>query len=254
MTAVHALLIALAGVWAGAINTIVGSGSLVTFPALLAFGVPPVTANVSNNLGLIPGGFSGTWGYRRELRAGLGRLRRLAPATASGAVIGSLLLIWLPQRYFRAVVPVLIVVGLVLVVLGPRLQARMRQREPAGGPVERGGLLWAGVFAAGVYGGYFGAAQGVILMGLLSSLTLDPLQRLNAVKNGLGTVANLVAGLVFLLAARSHIDWAVAGVIAVGTLTGGFLGAHLGRRLPPAVLRVVIVVVGVVALVRFVAG
>ena len=252
MSLTQAVLLLIAGLWAGAINAVVGSGSLVTFPTLLAFGIPPVTANVSNNLGLVPGGFAATWGYRRELAQAGRRLRSLLPATALGALIGSLLLIVVPQAAFRAVVPVLILIGLLLVVFGPAIQRRLRREEGAHETPGRRRLLWGGVLATGVYGGYFGAAQGVILMGILGSLLTDPLQRLNALKNGLATTANVVAATVFLLVARSHIDWAVVGVVALGSVLGGTLGARFGRRLPTTALRAIIVVVGTVALAKFV--
>jgi uncharacterized protein len=247
------LAIFAAGVAAGTINTIVGSGSLITFPTLLAFGFPPVTANVSNNIGMVPGGVSGTWGYRRELD-GQGRLvRRLVPMSLLGSVAGALLLLWLPAAAFQAIVPVLLAIALVLVVLQPRLQARVlaRRADPDVGRSRlHEPLLLGGTLGAGAYGGYFGAAQGVLLMGLLGSLVPESMQRLNAVKNVLSLVVNTVAAVTFLVVARDHIDPAAVALVAAGSLVGGVLGARFGRRLPPDVLRVLIVVVGLVAIVR----
>ncbi|MGN6301185.1 MAG: sulfite exporter TauE/SafE family protein [Angustibacter sp.] len=247
------LAIFAAGVAAGTINTIVGSGSLITFPTLLAFGFPPVTANVSNNIGMVPGGVSGTWGYRRELRGQGALIRRLVPMSLLGSVTGALLLLWLPAAAFQAIVPVLLAISLVLVVLQPRLQARVlaRQSDPEAGHQRlHQPLLLGGTYGAGAYGGYFGAAQGVLLMGLLGSLVPESMQRLNAVKNVLSLVVNSVAAVTFAIVARDHIDPAAVGLVAAGSLVGGLLGARFGRRLPPTVLRGLIVVVGLVAIAR----
>jgi uncharacterized membrane protein YfcA len=254
VSALEALVVVLAGVGAGTINTIVGSGTLITFPVLLLLGVPPVTANISNNIGLVPGSLTGSIGYRKELVGAGPDLRRLAPMSFLGAVIGAVLLLVLDPALFDAIVPVLILVGLVLVVLGPRLSAWAERRRAEGtASVEsHERAMQAGVLGAGVYGGYFGAAQGIILMGILGALSPQPLQRLNGYKNVLATVVNAVAALVFVLVARDQIDWLVVVLIAVGATAGGVLGSTVGRRLPPAVLRAVIVVIGLVAIVRLV--
>lgn len=249
MTLLHAVLIMLAGLAAGTINTVVGSGSLVTFPTLVALGYPPLVANVSNTVGLVPGGVSGAWGYRRELVGTRAVLRRLVPWSAAGGVLGAALLLVLPSSVFNSVVVVLIALALVLVLVQPRLSARMQQRAPLGAPTRsRAAVLLATLFAASVYGGYFGAAQGVVYVALLSLLLVDDLQVANAVKNVLATVVNAVAALTFVLFA--HPDWAVVGLIALGSTLGGQVGARIGRRLAPSVLRVVIVVVGVAAIVN----
>jgi uncharacterized membrane protein YfcA len=261
------LAVALAGAGAGLINTIVGSGTLITFPTLLFFGVNPLVANVSNNIGLVAGGATGAWGYRHELTGAGPTLRRLMPLSLVGSVVGASLLLVLPPEAFKAIVPALIVIALVLVLVGPRLQRRLRP-EAADAPVtgemgERTGLpgrepgwhrpaMAAGVFVAGVYGGYFGAAQGVLLMGILSLLSLEPLQRLNGYKNVLALIVNLVAATVFVLFARDHIDWLIVALVAAGSFVGGIAGAHVGRRIPPSALRALIVVIGVVAVVRLV--
>ncbi|MGG5257177.1 sulfite exporter TauE/SafE family protein [Phycicoccus avicenniae] len=250
----EALLVVLAGVGAGTINTIVGSGTLITFPTLLLLGVPPVTANISNNLGLVPGSLTGAVGYRRELRGMGPELRRYVPMSLLGGITGALLLLVLPPELFRAVVPVLIVVGILLVAFGPRINARTtRRREAAGGEAREHRLLMqGGVLGAGVYGGYFGAAQGVILMGILGALSGESLQRLNGLKNVLATVVNAVASVVFLVVAPERVDWLVVLLIAVGSTVGGVIGSTVGRRLPSPVLRTVIVVVGLVAVTRLV--
>ncbi|MBA3782766.1 sulfite exporter TauE/SafE family protein [Nocardioides sp. InS609-2] len=251
MSPFEAAAILLAGVAAGAINTVVGSGTLITFPTLLAFGVPPVTANVSNTIGLVPGSISGSVGYRRELVGQRRRVLRLAGASLLGGLAGAVLLLGLPEGAFTAIVPVLIVLGLVLVVFGPRLSAWVAQRhESAGGLPENGAWwVWPLVLVAGVYGGYFGAAQGILLMAIMGIGIDESLQRLNAVKNVLATIVNAVAGLLFVFLA--HVDWQVVLLIAAGSIVGAQIGARVGRRLPDAWLRGIIVVVGVVALVAF---
>jgi uncharacterized protein len=242
----------LAGVAAGTINTVVGSGTLITFPTLLALGVPPVTANVSNNVGLVPGSLSGAIGYRRELVGQRSRLLRLGSASLLGGSVGAVLLLVLPASTFDAVVPVLIGLGCVLVVVQPRVSAWVARRaETRGREIHAGGAwwVWGLVAVTGVYGGYFGAAQGVLLMAVLGVGLQETMQRNNATKNVLALLVNSVAAIVFLVAAE--IDWRAAGLIAVGAVVGGQIGATVGRRLPPTVLRGVIVVVGVVAVVRF---
>ena len=253
MSPTEAVLIALAGVAAGTINTVVGSGTLITFPTLLAFGVPPVTANVSNTVGLVPGSMSGVFGYRRELAGQRARVLRLGAASLVGGVAGALLLLWLPSSAFDAIVPALIALGVALVVLGPRIQRSVAARAESRGGIPDHGVwwVWPAVAAAGVYGGYFGAAQGVLLMAILGIGVADSMQRHTATKNVLALIVNAVAALVFV--AVADIDWTVAGLIALGSVVGGQIGATVGRRLPPALLRAVIATVGVVALVALLA-
>jgi uncharacterized membrane protein YfcA len=245
----EAVLITLAGVAAGTINTVVGSGTLITFPTLLAFGVPPVTANVSNTVGLVPGSMSGVFGYRRELAGQRARVLRLGSASLLGGVAGALLLLWLPSSAFDAIVPALIALGVLLVLLGPRIQRSVAARAESRGGIPDHGVwwVWPAVAAAGVYGGYFGAAQGVLLMAILGIGVADSMQRHTATKNVLALLVNAVAALVFI--AVADIDWVVAGLIALGSVVGGQIGAGVGRRLPPVLLRAVIAVVGIVALV-----
>lgn len=256
MTVFQALAVLIAGAGAGLINTVVGSGTLITFPTLLALGYPPVTANVSNNIGLVFGGITGTWGYRRELAGTRALLVRLAPASFVGSVLGALLLLRLPAEAFQAIVPVLIAVALALVVLGPRISAAAAARRERDG-VRRapvGPAARAGTFVAGVYGGYFGAAQGVLLVGLLGALLSESLQRVNGIKNLLSSIVNGVAAVTFLIVAPGRVNWTVVALIAVGSVLGGLLGAGVGRRLSPRVLRAVIIVVGLTAIGRLLAG
>ena len=237
-----------AGLVAGAINAVVGSGTLITFPTLLAFGYDPVLANVTNNIGVLPGSVSGAWAYRRELEGQRGRVMRLAGASALGGLIGAILLLELPESAFEAIVPALILLACALVILQPRLSRLVAQREhaPAHGGVTALVLVWL----TGIYGGYFGAAQGVLLMAFLGILIDEQLQRLNAVKNVLAGLVNLVAAIVFV--AVSDVAWDAAACIAVGSTIGGQVGGMYGRRLPPPVLRGFIVVVGTIAAVRLI--
>jgi uncharacterized membrane protein YfcA len=288
----QALAIFAAGLAAGTINAVVGSGTLITFPTLLAFGYPPVLANVSNNVGLVPGVASGVHGYRAELVGQRRRVIRLGSASVCGGLVGAILLLVLPAGAFKEIVPALIGIALLMIIFQPRLARWMAARqvaraaahaeEPdrdggaggagraggAGGtgavgvvaPVTRaqesavqigGPVLWVLVFLSGVYGGYFGAAQGVLLIGLMGVAFTDTMQRINAVKNVMAGLVNGVAALVFV--AATHIDWGAAGLIACGAILGGQLGARIGRKLPPWGLRLLIICVGVVALVKLLA-
>jgi len=251
MTLTDAVLVVLAGIGAGAVNAIVGSGTLITFPTLLLIGVPPVTANVSNSLGLIPGSLAGAIGYRREVRQLSSLVRHFAPLSVIGSVIGAVLLLRLDPDVFRAVVPVLVMLGIVLVITGPYLQKRVREKpRPEGAAPGPSNLARVGILGAAVYGGYFGAAQGIIVLGLLGALMANPVQQLNGLKNVLVMIVNAVAAIVFLIVSPGQVDWAVAGLIAVGSAIGGTAGAAVGRHLPPNVLRAVIVTVGLIAVAK----
>ena len=250
MSVWEGLFVFVAGIWAGTINTVVGSGTLVSFPVLLSVGIPPVTANVSNTVGLFPGSFTGAYGYRRELAGQRRRAIELGLGSVLGAIVGAILLLELPAKAFKGIVPVLIVAALLLVLFGGRLTAWLASRGHTA--TERVTVpLWLVVFGTGIYGGYFGAAQGVLLMGFLGLFLAESLQRQNALKNVLAGLANLVAAIVFM--ATTHIDWAAAGLVAAGSITGALVGARIGRRLSPAALRAVIVVVGVAAIIKLLA-
>ena len=252
VSALEIVAILLAGVAAGTINTVVGSGTLITFPTLLAFGVPPVTANVSNTVGLVPGSLSGAVGYRAELSGQRTRLLRLGSASLLGGTAGAVLLLWLPSEAFDAIVPVLVGLGVLLVVIGRGISRRVAAAAEASGRTARARRL-VGV-AGGARWPVSTAATSAQPRGCCSSRSWGSawptrLQRYNATKNVLALIVNGVAAIVFI--AVADVDWEVAGLIAVGSIVGGQLGATVGRRLPPAVLRAVIVVVGVTALVVF---
>jgi uncharacterized protein len=248
MSLVEALAILCAGVGAGTINVVVGSGTLITFPVLLTCGFAPVVANVSNTIGLVPGSLSGVVGYRRELSSQRHRLLQLSAASVAGGIVGAVALLELPDEAFETIVPVFIVAALVLIVFQPRLARRLAQRRPREG--RPGPVTTAAVLGTGIYGGYFGAAQGILLLGILGVSLPEDLQHVNAIKNLLAMLVNLVSGIMFAIVAP--VSWGAAGLIAGGSIVGGALGARYGRRLPPPMLRAIIVVVGTVAIVRLV--
>lgn len=250
MSAFEVLAILAAGVAAGTINAVVGSGTLITFPVLLAFGFAPVTANVSNTLGVAPGALTSAYGYRRELEGQGGRARRLIAASIPGAILGAILLLVLPAAAFKTIVPVFIVIALVLIVAQPRLSALLDARA-ARRERERGTespVLFSSVFLSGVYGGYFGAAQGILLLAILALGLDESLHRINAVRTCSQVRRTSWPASCSRLLRRT--STAAAGLIAAGSITGGAFGARYGRRLPPAGLRVLIVAVGIVAVVR----
>jgi uncharacterized protein len=259
----EALAIFGVGTAAGAVNAVAGSGSLLTFPTLLAFGFPPVVANVSNNVGLVPGNVSGAMGYRRELAGQRARLVRLGAVAAVGSAGGAAALLLLPSSSFQVIVPVLILIACALVLVQPwlsrvitarraRLAAAHTEGKPpapaAGGREPLSPALRVGVLTSAAYGGYFGAAQGVLVIGLLGTFLDETLQRVNGAKNVLVAVVNGVAAVVYLLFA--HVVWLVVVLIAAGSTIGGAVGARFGRRLPPLALRIFVVVIGVVSAVK----
>jgi uncharacterized protein len=250
MSPLEAATIVAVGAAAGAVNTIVGSGSLITFPTLLALGYSPLVANVSNTVGLFPGTISGSFGYRRELRDQGRRVAILGIAALLGSLCGGLLLLVLPPSSFEVVVPYLILVACALVAFQGRLSDALvhRRTHPTHPPL----LLTIAVFATGIYGGYFGAAQGVILIALLGVLLTDDLQRLNGLKNVLTAAVSGIAALLFILAAP--VAWLPALLLAGGAVVGAQVGALLGRRMRPGVLRAAIVIIGTAVAIRLLVG
>ncbi|WP_130650236.1 sulfite exporter TauE/SafE family protein [Egicoccus halophilus] len=284
MTLLDAAVILLAGLGAGAMNAVVGAGTLITFPTLLALGFPPVVANVSNTVGLVPGGVAAAYGFRATLTGRARLVLRLAVASAVGGVIGGALLLVLPSEAFEVVIPPLLLLSAVLAAAQPRVAtwvtARRERRElaeraaddpdavqvddaPASdlpsahvpvhdapvapGPVEirLGPALYTIVFLTGIYGGYFGAAQGVILLAVLGSFVAGGMPQVNGIKNVLAGIANLVSAVLFI--AVADVDWRVAGLVALGATVGGLLGSRYGRRLPARPLRALVVLVALSA-------
>jgi uncharacterized membrane protein YfcA len=254
MSPLEALAILAAGMAAGTMNAIVGAGSLITFPTLLFFGYSPLLANVSNTVGLVPGVVSGAVGYRRELSGQRRRAGPLLVAALLGGLTGGLVLLVLPASAFERIVPILILLACVLVAIQPRLSRALASRRavPQGGHQAGGPVLFIGVYLTGIYGGYFGAAQGVILIALLAILIADDIQRMNALKIVLAAAINGIAAILFILI--TPIAWPVVLLIAIGSIIGGQIGAVVGRRLSPFALRAVIIVVGTIVAVKLLAG
>ncbi len=243
MTPGTAALLAGAGLAAGAVNAVAGGGSLLSFPALLAAGYPSVPANVTNTVALFPGYAGSVAGGRAELVGQGARIRAIAATSVFGAVAGAVLLLTTPSEVFRAVVPYLILLACALLVLQPRL-ARLVQSRPSARVEHRSLLLQTGVLLSSVYGAYFGAGLGVMLLGVLGVFLDERLQRVNALKNVLSLVINTVALLAFGL--FGPVVWEAVLVVAVASLVGGYLGARVARRIPAGVLRAAVVAYGVV--------
>ncbi len=260
----HLLLIGLAGLLAGGANAIAGGGTLISFPALLAIGMPPVAANITSHVGLISGYAGGAVGYRRELQQQGPRIRALCVAAMAGGITGAVVLLVTPDRSFRIIVPYLVLLSCALMAVQPHVGGWLAQRRRAAASVVTGtapavlGTATAGprdrtggvtpsvhgaVFVAGVYGSYFGAGLGVLLLAVLGILLDDDLQRLNGLKTVLSLAVNAVGVLVFLVVGR--VGWQAAGILFVTAYLGGLLGARFARRLRPALLRGCVVVLGV---------
>jgi len=247
MNLLDGTLILLAGTAAGIVNVVAGAGTLITFPVLLALGIPPVTANVSNTVGLVPASITGVYGYRRELAGQWRSVLWMASLSALGGGAGGALLLLLPATSFSTVVPFLLLIAAVLSAIQPRVARFVRRKSTAAAsdtrPLTVGLLL--GVLATGVYGGYFGAGQGVILLALLGIMWSTEMHRANGAKNVLAGVANVVSAVIFISSGR--VDWQVALLVGVGSAVGGLVGSRIGRLLPAAVLRTVVVVVALTA-------
>jgi uncharacterized membrane protein YfcA len=255
-----AALVAGAGLLAGAVNAVAGGGTLISFPALLAAGLPAVSANTTSSMGLLAGYVGGSVGYRRELAGQGARIRALAVVSVLGGVLGAVLLVT-PADAFRSLVPYLVLLSCALLAAQPKLSAFVQRRRERTAPVPDAGaprhdispLVVAGVGIASIYGSYFGAGLGVLLLAVLGVLLQDGLQRLNALKGLLSLIVNLVGVLIF--AVSGTVDWAFAGILAVSALAGGYFGVGIARRIPPNALRAAVVLFGtVVAVVLLVRG
>lgn len=242
MTPADVLLVAAAGLLGGAVNAVAGGGTLLSFPALLAAGLPPITANITSSVGMLAGYASGSLAYRPELAGQRDRLRALLPFALGGGVAGAGLLLVTPERTFRVVVPYLVLGSCALLAAQPRLAAALGERPHGSPDVHWGARLGVGIGA--VYGAYFGAGLGVLLLAVLGILVADDLQRLNALKGLLSLVIAAVGVLVFLVSAQ--VAWGAAAVLGASAYAGGTVGVRVARRLPPAVMRGAVVVIGVV--------
>ncbi len=247
MTGAEQLAVLAAGLGAGILTSTVGVASLLSFPVLVAVGLPPVVANASNTIGMTPAGLSGSFGYRRELSEHPGVTFLVLVLCAGGSVAGAALLLALPPGVFAAVVPWLILITSVLVGIQPLVTKQLRKRRGADAadrmhmsPIT---AFWATL--TGMYGGYFGAGSGVMMVAVLGFGTDLDLRIVNALKTLAVMAANVVATVIFLFLAE--LDWVAIGLLASGSVVGGYAGAHIGRRLPPSIFRTLIVLVGVTA-------
>jgi uncharacterized membrane protein YfcA len=256
MTPFDACVLLLAGFAASAVNAVAGGGSLITFPTLVAIGLPAVAANVTNSLAVSPGYVASVVGSRSDLadvarRRGRGELLRLLPTAALGTAIGCFLLLATPERAFELIVPFLVLGAAVVLAFQQRLRSVVGHPRDTS-PQRQRVLLHAMVLAGAIYGGYFGAALGVMLVAGLGLVLDESLANITALKNAISAVVGL--GTVIAFAVFGPVNWAAVAVLAPATILGGYAGARLARRLPPRILRAVIVtaglVVGVILLVR----
>jgi uncharacterized membrane protein YfcA len=238
MSLAQALLLLVAGFGAGAVNSVAGGGSLLSFPALLAIGAPALTANATNLIAVTPGYVGGTVGYRPQLIGQSGRVRRLGAVVMAGAAVGSVILLVAPASSFDAVAPFCVLAACGLLVAQPRLT------QLASGTHEHGRGLLPAVFAGGIYGGYFGAGLGIMLLALLAVFIEEDLQRLNALKGVLSLLVSIAAAV--LLAVFGPVDWVACAIIAAASLVGGRLGVGVARRLAPQMLRYTVAAYGTV--------
>lgn len=249
LSALDLALATLAAIGAGAVNALAGGGTLITFPTLTALGLPAVAANVTNTIALAPGHLGATLAQRKDLAGQRSRVLRLVPAALLGGLGGGLLLLFTSERVFRQLVPFLILLASLLLAVQEPVRAWLLRRLGTHPHASHEGLAVLPVFAASIYGGYFGAGLSVIVLAALGLLIDDSLTRLNATKQAIGFAANTAAAVLFLFSGQVH--WPAAVAMAIGAIAGGVLGGRLAGRVRPATLRLVVVAVGVVVGVAF---
>jgi hypothetical protein len=240
LTPAHELLLAVAALGAGVVNGAAGGGTLISFPALLAVGYPALTANVTSTVGIWSGYLGGSAGFRKELANQRERLRALSPTIVAGAIVGGILLLTTPTHDFRAIAPYLLLVACTLFAVQPFLAKWLRRHDEGGR--SHSALLHGGSFVAAIYGSYFGAGLGVVLLAVLGTTIPEPLGRVNGLRSVLALIINTVAVIIFV--AHAHIAWRAAGIMAGCALVGGYAGARLARRIPTVVLRATILTIG----------
>jgi uncharacterized membrane protein YfcA len=250
MSLLHELLILLAALVAGFINAIAGGGTLVSFPALLAVGIPPVVANVTNTIALVPGTIGGMWSQRNDFRSQYKRLLRLLPVSVTGGIVGGLLLLNTGESAFRSLVPFLILAATLLLGFQVQIKNWVISRIGHAHTEHHNPLVMLSlVFLAAIYGGYFGAGLGVILMAVLGLVTDDSLNRLNFLKQAVGFAVNLSAAIYFAFSGK--VDWMIAFIMIFGSLTGGLIGGKVVGRMKPEILRWIVVTAGLIAATAF---
>jgi uncharacterized membrane protein YfcA len=237
----HLAVVVLAAVAGGAVNAIAGGGSLITFPVLLAVGVPPVSASMTNTVAMCPGYFSGTFAQRRDLEGQGARAMRLIPLALAGSAAGAYILMHTTERSFKTLVPVLLVFAALLLALQGRLRSWLKSRNASPHSVA---LAVLPIGAAAIYGAYFGAGLGVILLAVIAVVIDEPLVRANALKQLLSLAINTCAAVIFVVVGT--IDWQAAAALSIGSLAGGWLGGKLASRVPEALLRGVVIAAALV--------
>ena len=250
MTPGQLAIAGLAALAAGVVNALAGGGTLISFPVLLALGIPPIAANVTNTVALVPGYLSGTWAQRLDLQGQARRLWVLLPVAACGGLVGAGLLLITPERAFTLLIPLLIITAVAILALGDQVKRRLAariSRRPSGHEHLLGPAV--GVFFAAIYGGYFGGGLGIIVIAVLGFVLVDSLRRLNALKQSVSLVVNAGAALIFACSGR--VWWGTALVMLVCALLGGYIGGHTAGRLSPAVLQRVVLIIGVVVAVAY---
>ena len=250
MSLFNEILIFLAAVTAGFINAMAGGGTLVSFPVLLAIGISPVVANVTNTVALVPGTIGGMWAQRNEFQSQRNRLMKLLPVSIVGGVAGGLLILNTNENTFRAIIPYLILLATMLLAAQVKIKNWVVARIGHAHTEHHNPLFMMSlVFMAAVYGGYFGAGLGVILMATLGLVTDDSMTRLNFLKQALGFAINLAAAIYFAFSGK--VDWMVAFVMIFGSLFGGWIGGRLAGKMKPEILRWIVVSAGLIAAVIF---
>ncbi len=243
------ILLVAAGLGAGIVNGAAGGGTLISFPALLAVGYPALTANVTSTVGIWTGYLGGTAGFEKEVRSQADRLRSLAATVVAGGVVGGVLLLTTPSNDFKILAPYLLLFSCLLFAVQPLLARRLRATEDR--HFHRL-LLHAGTFVSAIYGAYFGAGLGVVLLAVLGLALPDPLVRINGLRSVLALIVNTVAVLIFVV--HAHVAWPAVALMAGAALIGGYVGARIARRVPPMALRVVILALGLATAIRLLVG
>ncbi len=250
MSLFNEILIFLAAVVAGFINAMAGGGTLVSFPVLLAVGIPPIVANVTNTVALVPGTIGGMWSQRKDFRSQYQRLLKLLPVAIVGGIAGGLLILNTNENTFRSIIPYLILLATLLLAAQGTIKSLVVKRIGHAHTEHHNPLIMLSlVFLASIYGGYFGAGLGVILMAVLGFVTDDSMTRLNFLKQALGFAINLAAAIYFAFSGK--VDWFVAFVMIFGSLSGGLIGGKLAGKMKPEVLRWIVVSAGLIAAVIF---
>jgi uncharacterized membrane protein YfcA len=251
LTGLQIFLLVAAGLGAGIVNGAAGGGTLVSFPALLVVGYPALIANVTSTVGIWSGYLGGTAGFRVEVLAQRATLRALAFTVVAGAATGGVLLLTTPSHYFSELAPYLLLFSCGLFAVQPVVTKRLRSRPESSRNAHHLGLH-SGTFLAAVYGAYFGAGLGVVLLAVLSFTIDDSLNRINGLRSVLALTVNTVAVLIFVI--HAQVAWRAAGLMAVSSLVGGYVGARAARRVPPVVLRTIILGLGLAAATRLLVG